>query len=159
MKKSKRRQELPYEVRIEYVRPLFTDMIQVSNADIANATMRRYLKDQGLDHKEFFWVMLLSRSGHLLGICQIAEGTESGALVSVSEIMQLLLLSHAQQIILVHNHPSGNLKFSSEDIRTTHRVHMALTILGYRLNDHMVITTESYVSMANEGILEIINAK
>lgn len=157
MKKNERKRKLPYEVRIEYVRPIFTDMIQILNSDIANATIRRYIKDQGLDHKEFFWVMLLSRAFSLLGIAHIATGSESGVKVSTAEILQLMLLSHASEIILVHNHPSGRLHFSTSDVIFTREIMKALKPFEFTVNDHLVLTTESYLSMAEEGILEKIN--
>lgn len=153
--KSKRAEfPLPYEVRIQYVRPLFKDMVHVNSSYSAYKTIQSFIKDLNLDYKEHSWVMLLARSNRLLGISHISTGSVSGTVVSVTEILQLAILSHACGVILVHNHPSGCLEFSEVDLRLSLGLQEAMKHLDVKLLDHLVITSEYYVSMADEGILE-----
>lgn len=153
--KSKRAEfPLPYEVRIQYVRPLFKDMVHVNSSYSAYETMLSFIKTLNLDYKEHSWVMLLARSNRLLGISHISMGSVSGTVVSTTEILQLAILSHSSGIILIHNHPSGSLKFSDADLKLSHGIQEALKHIDVKLLDHLVITSEYYVSMADEGILE-----
>lgn len=153
MKNKKAELPLPHEVRIEYVRPIFSEQIELKSSWAVNDTIRSFAGKTGLDHKEFFWVMLLTRANRLLGISHISTGSVSGTMVSISEIVQLAILTNASGIILVHNHPSGSLHFSKADILVTKKLKKILKYLEINLLDHMVITTESYCSMANEGLL------
>ena len=59
----------------------------------------------------------------------------------------------ATGIIVAHNHPSGNLKPSSEDIKITKQIEEAGKILNIQLLDHLIITQNSYLSFADENIL------
>jgi DNA repair protein RadC len=89
----------------------------------------------------------------VLGISLISTGSVFGTIVSISEIAQLSLLRNASAVVLIHNHPSGNLVFSEPDKRLTQQIRMALKLFEILLLDHLVITTEGYVSMADEGLM------
>lgn len=153
MKDKKAELPLPQEVRIEYVRPIFSEQMHVSSILEAERIIRKFIGTTGLDFKEFFWVMVLTRANRLLGISHISTGSVKGTVVSATEILQLAILSNASGVILVHNHPSGSLQFSKADIRLTKKLRKALKYLEISLLDHIVITTESYSSMANESLL------
>jgi len=152
--KSKRAEfPLPYEVRIQYVRPLFKDMVHIKSSYSAYETIQSFIKGSNLDYKEHSWVMLLTRSNRLLGISHISMGSVSGTVVSTMELLQLAILSHSSGIILIHNHPSGCLKFSDADLKLSHGIQEAMKHIEIQLVDHLVITSEYYVSMADEGLL------
>ena len=55
-------------------------------------------------------------------------------------------------IIIAHNHPSGNKKASQQDVAITKKIRQALSILDIQLLDHLILTSDSYLSMADEGI-------
>lgn len=155
MKTKRAEFPLPYEVRIQYVRPLFKDMAHVNSSYSAYTTIQTFIRDAQLDHKEHSWVMLLARSNRLLGISHISMGSVSGTVVSTTEILQLAILSHASGIILIHNHPSGSLKFSDADLKLSRGIQEALKHIEIQLIDHLVITSEGYVSMTDEGLIDV----
>jgi DNA repair protein RadC len=74
-------------------------------------------------------------------------------MVDVRIIMQAALRCNATGIILAHNHPSGNLKPSAEDLKVTQGIKQASEFLNIRLLDHCILTANQYSSFADEGYL------
>jgi len=106
-----------------------------------------------IQHHEEFYVMLLNRSNRVLGISCISKGGISGTVVDVKIILQTALKANASGLIVAHNHPSGNLTASREDIKITKKLKNACQLLDLSLLDHLIITDEGYLSFADEGML------
>ena len=106
-----------------------------------------------IELKESFKVLLLNRGNKVLGIMNVSEGGISGTIVDARLIMQSVILSNATQIIMAHNHPSGNLTPSADDCFITKRVKQACNLMDIELLDSLIITPESYYSYADNGRL------
>ncbi|WP_439131440.1 JAB domain-containing protein [Polaribacter sp.] len=143
----------PYEVEIHYKRPLFSSMQKIASSLEATTVLRNYTDENVLDVKEFFWTIFLSRANKILGISTNASGTISGVIVNYREIIQLTLLSNASHIIVAHNHPSGVLQPSKDDKRITEILQKGLSLFDAKLLDHLILTSESYYSFADQGNL------
>jgi len=141
------------EVEIHYKRPLFETMKVVKNPDDANQIIRAYIDISLLDVKEFFWSIFLTRANTVLGMATLGSGNLAGVIVNVREIIQLALLSQASQVIVAHNHPSGKLVPSNIDKQITKKISEGLALFDIKLMDHLIVTSESYYSFANEGDL------
>lgn len=102
---------------------------------------------------EQFWVITLSRSGHVTGSFRISEGGTSSTIVDVKVLMKNVLDRMAESIILAHNHPSGNLRPSVQDRDVTRRVKGACEIFGVNMLDHIIVGPSSFFSFNDEGIL------
>ena len=113
------------------------------------------LKDvfPSLDYREYFYILCLNRNNKILGYCQISSGGLSGTVADVRIIMQTALKSNACSIILSHNHPSGNLIPSEADKDLTKKIREAGKFLDIPALDHLIITSESYFSFADEGLM------
>ncbi len=107
----------------------------------------------GFDHVEYFYVLYLNRANQLLGVHLISKGGFSGTVVDVRVIFQVALKACSSSIIAVHNHPSGNLIPSDADSEITRKIRDAGKLLDIQLLDHLVITSESYYSMADNGMV------
>lgn len=105
-----------------------------------------------LSHEEF-WVLYVGADGRLLGRLKVSQGGISGAEVDRRIIFRRAFALGATGIVLCHNHPSGSLVVSDEDIRVTQSLGKACGILGFSLIDHVVVSALSYVSFAQRGIL------
>jgi len=105
-----------------------------------------------LAHEEF-WIIHLKRNNEVIKKEMISKGGMSGTVVDAKIIFKRALEESASAIILAHNHPSGNLKPSEEDIRLTKRVKEAGKSLDISILDHLIITDESFFSFADEGTL------
>jgi len=142
-----------HEVELHYKRPLIETMEKITSAEEADAYLRRFINSRRIDLKEFFWVILITNANHVLGVAEIGSGTDKGVRVSVKEIFQLALISNASGIILAHNHPSGKLKSSLQDKAMTGQIEEIGETLSIKLIDHLIITSESFYSFRDGGLL------
>ncbi|WP_299213523.1 JAB domain-containing protein [uncultured Dokdonia sp.] len=141
------------EVQIHYKRPLYDKEQRIASSMATENLLRDFVDTNRLDYKEFFWVILLSNANQVLGVSEISIGNTNGTYVNYKEIAQLALLTNATGVIIAHNHPSGVLKASHSDHSTTKNLKKSLDTLHIKLLDHIILTTESYVSFADEGWL------
>ncbi|MEQ8425582.1 MAG: DNA repair protein RadC [Cyclobacteriaceae bacterium] len=105
-----------------------------------------------LAHEEF-WVLLLNRANRVIKKKRISEGGVSGTVADPKIIYKLALEELASGIIVIHNHPSGNLTASQSDITLTKKLKDAGKMLDIQLLDHLIVAGEKYYSFADEGIL------
>jgi DNA repair protein RadC len=105
-----------------------------------------------LPHEEF-WILLLNRANQVLRKVQISAGGVAGTVVDSKIIFKHALENLACGIILAHNHPSGNLKASHQDISLTKKLKEAGATLDITILDHLIITNNSFMSFSEEGIL------
>jgi len=106
-----------------------------------------------LEHKEYFYVMLLNQANKVLGISQISSGGVSGTVADPKMIFQTALKANASSVILAHNHPSGNLTPSDADIALTKKLKEAGKFLDIQVLDHIILTVDNYKSFADDGIM------
>jgi DNA repair protein RadC len=121
----------------------------LSSKDAYNL-MRRHLVD--LNHEEF-WIILLGRSSKVLGKELISKGGLSGTVADPKIIFHIALQHQASGIILIHNHPSGNLKPSQLDVSLTKRLSEAGRLLDIQIFDHLIIGDAGYYSFGDESLL------
>jgi len=113
-----------------------------------------YIKPQLLDlpHEEF-WIILLNRANVVMKKMPVSSGGVAGTVADPKIIFKQALEHLASAIILVHNHPSGNLKPSGADIALTKKMKEAGTLLDLPILDHIIFTENQYYSFADEGLL------
>ncbi|UAY55676.1 JAB domain-containing protein [Arachidicoccus terrestris] len=100
---------------------------------------------------EQFKVMLVNKAHRVLGVVEIASGGIAGTLVDARLIFATALKAAATGIILCHCHPSGNLKFSQDDVKLTKTLKAAGDLLDIKVLDHLIITAEAFTSLADYG--------
>lgn len=101
-----------------------------------------------LPHEEF-WILLLNRANKVVHMANLSKGGITGTNVDVRLILKLAIEHNAVGIILAHNHPSGNLKPSQNDITLTKSVQQAAALLDISVLDHLIIADSSYYSFAD----------
>ena len=102
---------------------------------------------------EEFWVLLLNQAARVIDKVRISRGGIDQTTADVRAILREALLQRATQIVLVHNHPSGNVQPSAEDRRLTQQVQQAARVMNIRVLDHLVVTDGRYYSFNDEGAL------
>ncbi len=102
---------------------------------------------------EEFWVLLLNQASKVIDKVCISRGGIDQTTADVRTILREALLQRAVQIILVHNHPSGNPRPSNDDKRLTEFVKKAAQTMNIRVTDHVIVTDGKYYSFNDEGIL------
>lgn len=112
--------------------------------------MKPELQDEQI---EYFYLILLSRSNQVLKKHLISQGGTAGTVVDTKLVFKAALEHLAQSMILVHNHPSGNLKPSEQDKRLTERMVKVGRELDLPVLDHVIFTDVGYFSFADEGMI------
>lgn len=115
--------------------------------------LRESWDENTIDIQETFRVMLLNNNCRLLGIYDLSRGTMTSTLVDVRMILIAALATGATRLVLSHNHPSGSLRPSFSDLGLTQKVKDAARLFDIDVIDHLIISTEGYRSMAEEGEL------
>ncbi|MEX1014295.1 MAG: DNA repair protein RadC [Candidatus Paceibacterota bacterium] len=82
----------------------------------------------------------------------ISIGILNSNLIHPREVFESAIKNHAAKIVMVHNHPSGDPTPSDDDIAVTQRIYNAGEMMGIRLEDHVIVTRDKYVSMRNLGL-------
>lgn len=125
-------------------------LVQISNAKNVYEAIQRHLED--LKHEEF-WVLILNRRNQIIKKQLISSGGVSGTVADPKIIFYAALQELASSIVLIHNHPSGNLKPSQSDLDLTKKLKKAGEVLEIPVIDHLIYTDEGYFSFADEGML------
>ena len=102
---------------------------------------------------EQFKVVLMNRANRILGIYEISTGGVTGTVADVKLVFIAALKANACNLILSHNHPSGNAKPSKADEELTRKINEAGKFLDIKVLDHIIVTNEVYFSFADEGLL------
>lgn len=104
--------------------------------------------------KEQFMILMLNSANYLIRDVRISEGILNSSLVHPREVFQPAILESAASIILLHNHPSGEVAPSVEDKNITFRLVEAGRLLDIPVLDHIIIGHKQYFSFKEEGLLE-----
>ena len=102
---------------------------------------------------EEFWVLLLNQASKVIDKIRISRGGIDQTSADVRTILREALLARATQLVLIHNHPSGNTRPSMDDRRLTEMVQQAARTMNIRLTDHLIVTDVSYYSFHDEGVI------
>jgi DNA repair protein RadC len=105
-----------------------------------------------LPHEEF-WVILCNRAQRLIKKKRVSEGGVSGTVADPKIIFKLALEELASGMIVVHNHPSGNLTPSQNDILLTKKLKEGGKLLEITFLDHLIVANDKYLSFTDEGLV------
>lgn len=122
---------------------------KISNAQEVYEELKEYRNKQ----QEYFLTLYLDGANHLCETKIITIGTLNQSLVHPREVFAPAIEKRCASIIVAHNHPSGILSPSSEDIAVTKRLQESAKILGIELLDHVIFTRDDYISLREEGLM------
>lgn len=112
--------------------------------------MRPDLHDESVEQ---VYLLLLNRTNGLIKKERVSQGGISASVVDPKVVFRFALEQGAHSLILIHNHPSGNLQPSESDKRLTQRLQKIGKELEILLIDHLIYTDQGYFSFADEGIM------
>jgi len=135
--RRKAAQEIPEKPKIKNSKDIF-------------AVMQGLIGDLNVEE---FWVLYLNQANFVIRKEQISKGGISYTSVDIRIILKTALEEYATGIILVHNHPSGNLNPSKSDYHLTQKVREAACMLDIVVLDHLIIAQKAYFSFSDEGKL------
>lgn len=131
------------------------ERIKILNSDDLYEIMQRILlREDKIDrNREHFWVVGLENNNRILFIELISLGTVNRTIAEPMEVFSFALQKRAVRIILVHNHPSGDLIPSDKDKDITDRLIQVGIIVNTEVADHLIISERSYLSFTDIGLL------
>lgn len=109
--------------------------------------------DTKIEFVEQFKILLLNRGNKVLAVYEVSTGGVTGTVADPRLIFAAALKANACAIILAHNHPSSNLKPSQADEQLTCKIKEGGRYLDIQILDHLIVCSEGYYSMADEGLL------
>lgn len=122
----------------------------ITNADMIVERIRLKIPDYS---KENFFIVCMDIRGREISIDRVSEGSLSASIVHPRETFEKAIRRHAAQMIVSHNHPSGDKNPSAEDINITKRLLEAGKIMGIELLDHIIVTRNDYFSFKEHGLI------
>ena len=126
-----------------------------SPQSVFSIMQRILLRENKIDrNREHFWTISLDNASKVLNIELVSLGTVNETLVEPMEVFSVPLQKRAVKIILVHNHPSGEVMPSEEDKDVTDRLIQVGRIINIQVIDHLIISERSYYSFADSGLLK-----
>lgn len=142
------------EVKLSYKTTVkASDRPRINTSEEAFRVLQSNWNNEIIEFIEEFKILLLNRANRVLGIVPISVGGTAGTVADPKVIFVAALKSNAASIILIHNHPSGNLKPSQADLDLTRKMKEAGRYLDLPIVDHIILTKESYLSFADEGLM------
>ncbi len=106
-----------------------------------------------LEDREVFVAVLMDARNQVLGINTVSIGSLTASIIHPREVFKAAILMGAANMILAHNHPSGDPSPSREDIEITRRLAKAGEILGIEVLDHLILTPTGHLSFKEKGLL------
>ncbi|TXF79545.1 RadC family protein [Chryseobacterium sp.] len=126
------------------------EKIQISSSTESYRMLSPFLSDL---QTEEFWALFLNQNNRVISKTKLSSGGINQSVVDIRILFKDALENFATGIIIAHNHPSGNLKPSQEDIKITRQIADAGKLLNIQLLDHLIITQNAYFSFADENLL------
>jgi DNA repair protein RadC len=125
---------------------------KISSSRDAEEILRSIWSDT-MEFREEFVILLLNRANRVLGYYKVSSGGMTGTIADSRIIFSVALKSCACAIILAHNHPSGNTQPSDADRKLTTNLKKGGEYLEISVLDHIILTSETYLSFADEGLM------
>lgn len=104
--------------------------------------------------EEYCYLVCMTNRCRIIGIFEISHGSADATLVSMRDVFMKALMVGASQIAIVHNHPSGEVSPSADDIKTCDRVKEASKMLNIRLADFIIVGRNKHKSFREVGLIE-----
>ncbi len=141
------------EIQVRYI-PIIkpAERLIVKSSQDAYEVLKSQFPEDQIYYKEIFMVLYLDKANKVLGVHNHTSGTDTSTLVSIKQVLAIALKVNASGMILAHNHPSGNLKPSSQDVKLTSQMKEAARLFDIQVLDHLIINSGFY-SLADEGMI------
>jgi DNA repair protein RadC len=109
----------------------------------------------GISHEEYVYAVAFDVNFRLIGILEVSHGSISRSCIDANTLFTFLLLSGARKFVLAHNHPSGNLEHSENDMITTNHIEELSQNLKIDMIDHIVVGDGYYLPILQEKMSQL----
>ena len=139
------------EIEITY-KPIITYHTIISSSSQAYELIKQLWDNEKINLQEQFAALFFNQSKKIIGWKVLSTGNMTKCIVDVKLLVSLALHCMCTHVMIVHNHPSGNLKVSQSDENITATVKDALKLIDVQLLDHLIIDENGYFSFNDEGL-------
>jgi DNA repair protein RadC len=148
-----------YRVTLIKDRQLPFESCRLNNSAQAQPLIKSLIETHGQSDREQFCVLMLNAKNEIIGLNIVSTSDVSSATVTPRELLKPAILSNSSALILAHNHPSGDVSPSQDDIAVTQRIVHASKIMGIVIHEHLIISMfdDRYYSFADNGIIKRIS--
>jgi len=142
------------EIKIRYRPRKLEHLPAITSSQACAEILLQFFNKDTIALQEEFIVLYLDRACNIIGVHCLSYGGITGTVADIRLILGVALKAACTQLIMAHNHPSGNLQPSSADKELTRKVKEAGTFMDIKVLDHIIITpSRRYTSFADEGLL------
>lgn len=125
----------------------------IKNSNDTTEILRQVFDKDEINIYECFYILLLNHSLKVQGYAKISQGGITHTTADTKLIAKYAIDSLASNVVLAHNHPSGNTTPSGQDKQLTDNIVKALQLLEVKVIDHIILTDSDYYSFADGGLL------
>lgn len=140
------------EIKIKKTANAVPSVGDITNSKLAVQFARQFYGDD-IEIYESFFLILMNTRNKPIAWAKVAQGGISEVGVDIMILAKFVIDSLAKNVILVHNHPSGNLTPSNPDKQLTKRVVDALALIGAKVADHIILSASDYYSFRDNGLI------
>ncbi|MBN2682810.1 MAG: JAB domain-containing protein [Bacteroidales bacterium] len=146
------------EIQVSYkYKSGIQNRFKITNSSEAFKASMCVFNKHSLSIQEQFVVLYLNNSNTIIGVRNMFSGTQTGTMVDLKLVVAVGIKLFSSGVIIAHNHPSGNLKPSNNDISLTTRLKIALELYNIKLLDHLIVSPHNkYVSLEDEGYMSTL---
>jgi DNA repair protein RadC len=132
--------------------PTNFERVKINSSNDSADYIRQFYSDD-IEIYESFFILLLNRQNRTIGYAKISQGGVAGTLVDAKIVLKYIVDTLASAVVLCHNHPSGNLNPSTQDIDLTTKLKQAVKLVDSVVLDHIILTPDSFYSFADNGLI------
>lgn len=132
--------------------PTNFERVKITSSNDSAKYIRQFYSDD-IEIFESFFILLLNRQNKTIGYAKISQGGVAGTVVDAKILLKYVVDTLASAVILCHNHPSGNLNPSTQDIELTKKLSQAIKLVDSQVLDHIILTPDSFYSFADNGLI------
>lgn len=142
------------EIKLRYKQKKMINQPRVVTSGEAHRVLMEFFNQEIVGIQEQFIVLYLNQCNDLIGFYCMSYGGLTGTVADIRIILAVGLKTACTQLIVAHNHPSGNLQPSHADKELTRKLKESASLMDIRLLDHLIVSpTGQYLSFADEGYI------
>lgn len=143
----------PAKIKFKLSRKAYKE-IKIDSPESAGEVLRKCYPSGEIEFREYVIALFLNAKNEVMGYEFVSVGGPGQCFLDPITVYQMALTCNARGIIISHNHPSGSAEPSQEDYQITKKINEGCKLLGLRLMDHIIITTNKYYSFKEEGFID-----
>lgn len=142
------------EISVKLKGALYCELKKINTSQDCEQLLRLLFNENIIEFTEEVILICLNRNNKVIGWYKLSSGGLSGTVCDAKVIFTIALNCASSGIILAHNHPSGSVAPSAQDIRLTEDIKAFGKLIQMKFYDHLILSAEDYYSFADNGLMQ-----